>query len=140
MERLRLQPPDDPWDWATPAKMSQGLKVGNFVYVSGQTATEDGRVQGEGDIGVQTRLTFENIRRILRAGGAEMKHVVKLNTYYVYDGEEADIGDYFRTMLDVRKEFLEPPGPVGSAVRIHGLSIPGLLIEVDAVAILPGDD
>jgi enamine deaminase RidA (YjgF/YER057c/UK114 family) len=126
------------WDWSIPVPFSQGWRCGPFVFVGGQISSDDkGRTLGAGDIEVQTRNVFEHIRTVLREAGAEMRHVVKFNTFYVFEGEGDDIREYWEAMTRVRLEFFEEPGPVGTAVRCVGLAYPDLLIEVEAIAYVP---
>jgi len=135
--KQRIMPEDHQWDWSMPVPFSQGWKVDNLVFVGGQvSADRDGNAIGVGDIEVQTRNTFENITRVLRDAGAEWSDVVKLNTYYVFDGDPADLKDYWEKMTKVRMEFLPMPGPAGTAVRVVGLAYPDLLIEVEAIAVI----
>jgi enamine deaminase RidA (YjgF/YER057c/UK114 family) len=130
--------PEGHWDWSMPVPFSQGWQCGPFVFVGGQiSADENGRTIGAGDIEVQTRNVFESIRTVLRDAGAEMRHIVKFNTFYVFEGEGDDIRAYWEAMTRVRLEFFETPGPVGTAVRCVGLAYPDLLIEVEAIAYVP---
>ncbi len=130
--------PTDFWDWSIPVPMSQGWRCGPFVFVGGQiSADEHGRTIGAGDIELQTRNVFNNVRRVLNEAGADMRHLVKFNTYYVFEGEGDEIREYWEKMTAVRLEFLEDPGPVGTAIRVPGLAYPGLLIEVDGIAYVP---
>jgi 2-iminobutanoate/2-iminopropanoate deaminase len=130
--------PENHWDWTMPVPFSQGWKCGPLIFVGGQiSADEHGRTIGVGDIEVQTRNVFENIRKVLAEVGAEMRHLVKFNTFYVFDGHGDELREYWERMTKVRLEFLKDPGPVGTAVRVAGLAYPDLLIEVDAIAYLP---
>jgi 2-iminobutanoate/2-iminopropanoate deaminase len=130
--------PADFWDWSIPVPLSQGWRCGPFIFVGGQiSADEHGRTIGVGDIEVQTRNVFNNIRRVLNEVGADMHHIVKFNTFYVFEGEGDEIREYWEKMTAVRLEFLADPGPVGTAVRISGLAYPDLLIEVEAIAYVP---
>jgi enamine deaminase RidA (YjgF/YER057c/UK114 family) len=130
--------PSGHWDWSMPVPFSQGWRCGPFIFVGGQiSADEHGRTVGAGDIETQTRNVFQNIRSVLREAGADMRHIVKFNTFYVHDGEGDDIREYWERMTKVRLEFFEEPGPVGTAVRVMGLAYPDLLIEVDAIAYVP---
>jgi enamine deaminase RidA (YjgF/YER057c/UK114 family) len=104
--------------------------------VGGQVAVDErGNISGPGDIEVQNRTVFEYITRILREAGAGWKDVVKLNTYYDFTASGDDLRKYWERMTKVRLEFLPNPGPVGAAVRT-GLGAAGLMIEVDAVAVV----
>jgi len=139
MDKQRLMPKDH-WDWSMPVPFSQGWKVGNLVFVGGQiSADNNGRTVGVGDIEVQTRTVFENIRKVLREAGSEMKDVVKINTFYVFDGEGEELTRFWEKMTKVRMEFFEEPGPCGTGVRVAGLAYPDLLIEAEAIAVLSND-
>ena len=138
--KQRIMPEDMQWDWSMPVPFSQGWKVGNMVFVGGQvSADRTGKAIGVGDIEVQTRNTFENITKVLRDAGAAWTDVVKLNTYYVFDGEGEDLKEFWEKMTKVRMEFLPTPGPSGTAVRVAGLAYEDLLIEVEAIAVVGGD-
>ena len=142
MEKQRLMPKDH-WDWSMPVPFSQGWQVGNckLIFVGGQiSADEHGRTVGAGDIETQTRNVFEGIRRVLREAGADMRDIVKLNTFYVFDGEGDELTEFWEKMTKVRMEFFEEPGPCGTGVRVVGLAYPDLLIEVEAIAVLPDDE
>jgi 2-iminobutanoate/2-iminopropanoate deaminase len=130
--------PEGHWDWSIPVPFSQGWKCGPLIFVGGQiSADEHGQTIGAGDIAVQTRNVFENIRKVLNEVGADMRHIVKFNTFYVFEGEGDEIREYWEKMTAVRLEYFENPGPVGTAVRISGLAYPDLLIEVEAIAYAP---
>jgi 2-iminobutanoate/2-iminopropanoate deaminase len=136
VKRQRLMPAGH-WDWHVPTPFSQGWRVGSLVFVGGQLSLdEEGKVIGEGDIEVQTRNVFKNITTVLESAGAAWEDVVKLNTYYVYDGDPADAQAFWKKMTDVRMEFLPDPGPCGTGVRVDGLMYDGLLIEVEAIAVV----
>ena len=130
--------PTGHWDWSMPVPFSQGWKCGNFIFVGGQiSADEAGETIGAGDIEVQTRNVFENIRSVLREAGADLKDVVKFNTYYVFEGSGDEIREFWESMTRVRLEYFEEPGPAGTAVRVAGFAYPDLLIEVEAIAYVP---
>jgi 2-iminobutanoate/2-iminopropanoate deaminase len=138
--RRRLMP-EGHWDWHVPTPFSQGWRVGSQVFVGGQLALDErGEVLGAGDIELQTRIVFENVTKVLEAGGATWEDVVKLNTYYVFDGDRSEAQEFWRKMTAVRMEFLPDPGPCGTGVRVDGLMYDGLLIEVEAIAIVDDDE
>ena len=139
VEKTRLMPKDH-WDWSMPTPFSQGWKAGDLIFVGGQiSADSKGRTVNPGDIAAQTRNTFENIRRVLNEAGADMSDIVKLNTYYQFDGEGPDITDFWEQMTKVRLEYLPDPGPSGTAVRVKGFAYEDLLIEVEAIAVVGVD-
>ena len=136
MTKTRLMPRNH-WDWSMPVPFSQGWRIDDLIFVGGQVSADArGRTVGAGDIAVQTRNTFEFIKRVLEEAGGDLSDIVKLNTYYQYEGEGTDITRFWEEMTEVRKEYLADPGPVGTAVRVRGFAYEGLLIEIEAIAVV----
>ena len=136
MARTRIMPKGH-WDWPIPVPFSQGWRVGDMVFVGGQvSADQRGRPIAPNDIETQTRNVFENIRTILREVGADMKDIVKLNTYYVDDSTGEGSREFWEKMTRVRMEYIPEPGPSATAVKVSGLAYDGLVIEVEAIAIV----
>jgi enamine deaminase RidA (YjgF/YER057c/UK114 family) len=140
MKKTRIMPANH-WDWSMPVKFSQGWSIDGpvrWIIVGGQiSADEHGVTIGKGDIAVQTRNVFESIKKVLAAAGATMADIVKLNTYYVFEGEGDDIRVFWEQMTEVRMQYIADPGPAATAVRVNGLAYPDLLIEVEAIAVVP---
>lgn len=103
---------------------------GRPVYISGQVALDrDGKLAG-GDIRSQTRQVFENMRAALAAVGGTLGDVVKLNTYLL------DITE-MSAVREVRNEYFGPGRPpAATAVEVSRLEPDGVLIEIEAVAVL----
>ncbi|MDX6592547.1 MAG: 2-iminobutanoate/2-iminopropanoate deaminase [Gaiellales bacterium] len=136
MNKTRIMPKNH-WDWSIPVPLSQGWVVENLLFVGGQISADDtGRAIGVGDIEVQTRNVFQNITTVLNEAGADWDNVVKLNTYYVFNGTDEELTPYWEKMTRVRMEFLRHPGPAATAVRVAGLIYPNLLIEAEVIAVL----
>lgn len=136
MDKIRIMPKRH-WDWSMPVKFSQGWKIGNLIFVGGQiSADTHGQTVSKGDIATQTRNVFEHIQTVLREVGADLKDIVRLNTYYCQRGEGSQITRFWEEMTKVRMEYLVDPGPVGTAVRVAGFAYEDLLIEIEAIAAL----
>src|SRR5690625_456220 len=136
MDKVRLMPKNH-WDWSMPVNLSQGWKVGNFIFVGGQVARDENRnLIGKDDIELQTRKVFENIKKVLNEAGADMSDVIKLNTFYKFEGEGDEVVEYWQKMTKVRMEYLPEPGPAGTAIRVAGFGADDLLIEIDAIAVI----
>ena len=101
---------------------------GRFVYVSGQGPVRDGVVTGH-TIEEQTRVVLGNIDAVLAAAGATLADVVRCGVFL------ADMAD-FRGMNDVYGEIFPVPLPARTTV---GATLPGILVEIDCVAVLPAD-
>ena len=106
----------------SPGILAEGQRV---VFVSGQ-----GPEDINADIETQMRQTFERIGKILAAGGASFENVVMMRSYFVHMSR--DLPAYRK----VRKEFLKKPYPASTAVGTTELAIPGLDIEIEAIAIV----
>jgi 2-iminobutanoate/2-iminopropanoate deaminase len=134
--RRRLMPKGH-WDWHVPTPFSQGWRVGSLVFVGGQLAlNETGEVLAPGDIEGQTEIVFENITKVLDEAGATWRDVVKINTFYVFDGEPSEAQEFWAKMTKVRMKYLPDEGPCGTGVRVAGLMYDGLLIEVEVIAVV----
>ena len=134
---LRLNTYYRHWDWSMPVKFSQGWRVGNVVFAGGQiSADAAGRTLGPGDIAVQTENVFESLIAVLGEAGAEMSDVVKLNTYYHYEGSGTSVTEFWEKMTEVRRRYFPPLGPAATAVRVDGYAFEDLLIEVEAIAVV----
>ncbi|WP_446211034.1 RidA family protein [Micromonospora sp. IBSANI012] len=126
---------------AVPRGAFPHVKVaGGFVFVSGTSSRRpDNTFAGVSvdefgttdlDIRVQTRAVIENIRDLLRSVGAELSDLVQVTSYLV---NMNDFGGY----NEVWAEFFDASGPTRTTVAVHQLPHPHLLIEIQAVALLP---
>jgi 2-iminobutanoate/2-iminopropanoate deaminase len=110
---------------------SNGVKVGDTIYVAGQVALDgEGRLVGPGDVVAQTRQVLENIRRVLHVGGATLDDVVKVTVYL------ANVDDRPR-INEVRQAYFGENRPASTLVEVSRLALPGLLVEIEAVAVVP---
>ncbi|MEV0806241.1 RidA family protein [Micromonospora sp. NPDC050200] len=126
---------------AVPRGAFPHVKVaGGFVFVSGTSSRRpDNTFAGVSvdefgttdlDIRVQTRAVIENVRDLLRSVGAELSDLVQVTSYLV---NMNDFGGY----NEVWAEFFDASGPTRTTVAVHQLPHPHLLIEIQAVALLP---
>lgn len=105
--------------------------AGRTVYVSGQVAMDaGGNVVGEGDVGVQTEKVLENVATVLGAAGGSLDDVVKVTVFIT------DMGHYDE-VHEVRRRHFKEPYPASSMVEVSALIDPRLLVEVEAVAVIP---
>lgn len=117
-------------DWYEPYKIALAWKVGDLVFTSGQAAiTEQGEVVGLGDFDAQVEQTMKNVARVLELAGSSLKDIVKVNIYVT------DMTN-FPKVLELREKYFSYPWPADTIVEVTALAIPGLLIEVDATAVV----
>ena len=127
---------DDMWQWKGDPIFSNAVVAGDQVFISGQqTLDKDGVVLNPGDIAAQTRNVFENMKSSLAALNMSLNDLVRLNTYYVFDGEDEDATAFWEDMTRVRLEYFPDPGPAATAVRAKGMPYKGQLIQIEGVAL-----
>ena len=123
----------NPWTWQDQAGFSQAWKVDDarsVVFVSGQASiSADGEVVGEDDFEAQVRQTFENLRTVLGQAGASFDDIVKVGVYVT---DISRLRDYGR----IKAEFISGPQPASTAVEVSSLALPGMMIEVEAIAVV----
>ena len=106
---------------------SQGIKVGDLVYTSGQIPIDPATGNFvEGGIKEQTRQSLQNVKAILEEIGLTMGNVVKTTVFM------ADMND-FADMNAVYADFFTEPYPARSAVAVKTLP-KGALVEIEVIA------
>ena len=124
IERIRTDP--DPYE---PFRLAQGYRVGDLLFVSGQTAIDEhGQLVGEGDFDAQAEQTFRNLQRVVEAGGSSLANVVKV-TIFLRDMAS------FPKIVELRGRWFTPPYPADTIVEVSSLAFPELLIEIEAIAV-----
>jgi 2-iminobutanoate/2-iminopropanoate deaminase len=109
---------------------SQALRVGEFVFCSGQIPLdpESGELVGPA-FADQARRVLENLQAVLAAAGLGMSDVVKTTIYLV------DLGD-FSTLNNLYQRVFSAPFPARATVQVAALPR-GALIEIEAIACGP---
>jgi enamine deaminase RidA (YjgF/YER057c/UK114 family) len=117
-------------DVASNSAYSHLVTAGSLLVTAGQVALDaDGAVVGKDDPAAQSVQAFENLRRVLAAGGATFDDVVKLTIYVTSR-------DCRKAVADVRQSLFAEPRPASTYLVVAGLAVPDLLVEVEAIAYL----
>lgn len=116
-------------DLATPiSHYTDAVRFGNLLFISGVAPIDKANnLVGKDDITAQTRQVFVNLEAILKAAGAGFDDVLKVTVYLT------DISD--RTKINgIRKEYFKEVRPASTLIGVSELAIPGMRIEIEAVA------
>jgi len=105
---------------------SQAIKIGNFIYTSGQIAlTPNGEFLDE-DVKTQTRQVCENLKAVLEAAGVSLEKVVKTTIFLDDINNFADVnevyGEYF-THKPARSTVAVKELPKGAKVEIECIAV-----------------
>jgi len=105
---------------------SQAVKVGNTVYLSGQIPLDPATMQiVEGDIAVQSRRVFDNLKAVAEASGGTLNHAVKVMIYLT------DLND-FAIVNGIMAEYFSEPYPARACVQVAALPR-GSAVEIEAI-------
>ncbi|NLC05213.1 MAG: RidA family protein [Erysipelothrix sp.] len=106
---------------------SQGIKLGDFVYLAGQIALDSNNQLSQGDIKQQTLQIINNIVSLLAEVNLELRHIVKTTVYL----KDMDMFDDFN---EIYATYFAHPYPARSTVEVSRLP-KDALVEIDCFAI-----
>lgn len=107
------------------------------VYLAGQVArTADGERVGTGDLAAQAEQAFLNVAIALAAAGATFDDVAKV-TIYVVDWAEEKMAALGEGIMRAAERLGVDPIKPATLLGVAALGEPDLLIEVEAIAVLP---
>ena len=114
--------------WEPIVGYSRAVKVGNRIYVTGTTATnERGEIVGESNAYEQAKQCIRNIEKALQRLGASLEHVVRTRMFVTdisrWEEYGRAHGEFFREVM-----------PATSLVEVSALIDPRMLIEIEADA------
>ena len=109
---------------------STGVRAGNTIFISGQTAAS--RLGQEPPTGFPAQLhaIYQNLDASLTEFGAGFSDLVKIN-YFITNPL------YYRELYRIREEVFEVDWPGDSVVSVRALDAPPALVETDAIALAP---
>src|SRR6516162_3589231 len=118
---------------STPTGYTHVVQVhgGQTIYIAGQVAFDkSGNVVGKGDFAAQTTQVFENLKSALAAGGATFDNLVKVTTFVT------DLSQ-MQTLRSIRAKYYGKNPPASTLVQIMKLASDDLMIEIEAIAVVP---
>jgi 2-iminobutanoate/2-iminopropanoate deaminase len=124
LEQIHTQP--DPY---APYLLSQAIRAGGFVFVSGQAGVgDDGEIVGPADFDRQADQAFRNLERALKAANSGLNRIAMVTIYLTSMS-------HFPKIVELRRKWFSPPYPADTIVEVAALYSPEAMIEIEAVAI-----
>ncbi len=125
--------PEGHWDWLIHLSHKHGLRCGRMIFVGGQVDKDpQGKMLNAYDFATQTRVVIDHIARVLEEFDAGLGDVVSLVAFYVNDGS-VDEADFLRA---IGARFDDARGPAITLVPLPWLAYPGMMVEIEAIAML----
>jgi enamine deaminase RidA (YjgF/YER057c/UK114 family) len=116
--------------WPSHYTYVPALRVGNMVFLSGTTGTDDeGRITAPGDIAEQTRQIFRKFEALLTVVGGSCDDIVATTDFFTTT-------ENYKATAAVRREFFKRGMPTSTGVLVAGLLRKDALIEISAIAML----
>ena len=109
---------------------SQGIRVGQTVYLSGQLGLDPATGNLAEGIEAQTHRVFGNLRAVAQAAGGQLDDIVKLTVLL------ADLGD-FAKVNEIMATYFKPPYPARATYQVAALP-KGAKLEIEGVLVLGG--
>jgi reactive intermediate/imine deaminase len=110
---------------------TDAVRFGDMLFISGIVALDaNNQVICEGDVAGQAEAILATIGRILEQAGGNFSNILRVNVYLL------DVAH--RTRINpIREKYFGATRPASTLIGVAALALPGLLIEIDAVAGLP---
>jgi reactive intermediate/imine deaminase len=112
---------------------ADAVRFDDLVFISGLTPHDaSGKLIGEGDAAAQTEQILQNMGKVLAAAGGSFADVLKVTVFLT------DLSD--RTRINpVRQKYFGAAKPASSLFGVTGLALPGMKVEIEAIAGIPAN-
>jgi len=125
IEQIETDP--DPY---APYLLSQGIRIGDLLLVSGQVGIDDaGELVSLDDFETQADQAFRNLSKVLEAGGSNLGRVAKVTIFLT------DMAANFPKVVELRRKWFTPPYPADTIVEVRSLYRPEVMLEIEAIAV-----
>jgi len=115
--------------WENIVGYSRAVRAGNMIFVAGTTAHSDNGIVGVNDPYTQSIYILKRIEAAINEAGGRLKDVVSTRMFVTDISNWEEIGR-------AHGEFFKDIKPVATMVEVSALIDPGLLVEIEAIAVV----
>lgn len=115
--------------WENVVGYSRAVRTGNIIEVAGTTASDTGKIIGNGDYYLQTKFILEKIKSAIIDAGGSLNNVTRTRIFV------CDISKW-EDVARAHAEFFIDIKPVTTMVEVSRLIAPDLLVEIEATAVV----
>jgi enamine deaminase RidA (YjgF/YER057c/UK114 family) len=108
---------------------SQGVQVGDMIYVTGQGGWDEA-FDISADVHEQVRRAFANIANVLAEAGASWPNVIDITSYHV-ELDDSVLG----TMVEELRSHCPNHQPLWTVIGVASLALPAMKVEITANAV-----
>ena len=127
MDIQQIETDPDPY---APYLLSQGIRIGDILLVSGQVGIDgSGELVSLDDFEAQADQAFRNLSTVLEAGGSSLDRVAKVTIFLT------DMAANFPKVVELRRRWFTPPYPADTIVEVRSLYRPEVMLEIEAIAV-----
>jgi reactive intermediate/imine deaminase len=106
--------------------------AGPLVFVSGCAPVDsDGNVVSD-DVREQARRVHENLKLALVAAGSDLSRITKVTVFLTDINDRAAVNE-------IRQQYFGAARPASTLVEVSALAIPGMKVEIEAIAVRSGE-
>lgn len=109
---------------------TDAVQFRDLLFVSGCAPLDEAGIVVGGTAAEQARQVFHNMGKVLNAAGTDFENVLKIVVYLTDIRDRASINP-------IRQEFFGASRPASTLVEVSALAVPGMKVEVDAIAAVP---
>ncbi|MDH3688881.1 MAG: RidA family protein [Gammaproteobacteria bacterium] len=112
--------------------LCQVVRAGNMIFLRGQVGSDfEGTIVGVGDPAAQADQAMKNVKQLLEEAGSKLDDICKITIYLT---DRAYREPVYRTI----GKWLKGVFPVSTGVIVDGLAKPEWVMEIDVIAVMPG--
>jgi enamine deaminase RidA (YjgF/YER057c/UK114 family) len=113
--------------------ISEAVRVGSAIHISGQVGWDENLIPVKG-LENQTRLALQNMKSVLAQSGATPDDVVEMKFFIAKEPRQGTLMEAVEKIFAIKKEVFPTNVCAATAVRVAGLVMDDLELEISAVA------